>query len=194
MKYPIMLAVAASGAALSTPAAAVELVTNGGFESAVELEGWSHTDHHLHTFSGTQDPHTGNYDAAFGAGTDNEDTLSQTLATTSGQSYDFSFWLKNVGAPAFFSAAFGGTTLLTLTPTASFDYTRYSYRVTATSDATDITFRGSNPPDHLHLDDVSVTVAGGVPEPGVWGMMIVGFGTAGVAARTRRSRRAAVMA
>jgi hypothetical protein len=50
---------------------------------------------------------------------------------------------------------------------------------------------GTQPPFAL-LDGVSLT--GGVPEPATWGLMILGFGAIGVAARRRRAVTAAAAA
>ena len=61
-------------------------------------------------------------------------TLSQTIATTAGQTYTLSFWLQNEGSsPNDFSAIWNGQTLLSLTNAAQSGYTEYTYTVTATS-------------------------------------------------------------
>lgn len=42
------------------------------------------------------------------------------------------------------------------------------------------------------IDNVTVTFAGGVPEPSAWALMIAGFGAVGAAMRRRRSPRSAI--
>ena len=64
------------------------------------------------------------YAAAIGSmGADG--TLSQTIATTAGQTYTLSFWLQNEGSTGNdFKAIWNGQTLLSLTNAGQFGYTR----------------------------------------------------------------------
>ena len=127
--------------------------------------------------------------ANFGAAYESPDVLSQTLATTPGQTYTISFELAlHSGHYDAFSASFGGTTLLSLVNDESdFGYTLETFTATATSSSTLLSFAGRNTKGLWDLDNVSVT-ADGVPEPATWAMMLVGFGGLGAAMRSRRKQ------
>jgi hypothetical protein len=104
-------------------------------------------------------------------------TLSQTLATTAGDMYSVSFFLEQDSAPTTvgyvhaFSAAFGGTTMLSLTPTVAVpgtvgSFTEYTYTETASAASTTLAFAFENDDNYWSFDDVSVTqIASATPEP-----------------------------
>ena len=176
-----------AGAALlfATPAAAQELVTNGGFESG--LSGF------------TQFGSTGFDGVAAGGGTSGSagaffgsvgsvSGITQSLVTVAGASYLISFDLSNDGGtPNFFDVDFGSSQLFTATDSGSFGFTTYSTTAIATGASTILSFGFQQNPAFFHLDNVSVSaVNGAVPEPGTWAMMLVGFAGAGVALRRRR--------
>ena len=157
------------------------LVANPGFETG-DFTGW--------TLTGTSDavgdtvvasagfnswlPNSGTFFAALGAlGSDS--TLSQTIATTAGQSYTFSWFLGSDGStPSDFSAFWNGSTILSLvdapaTPgytrgTSTASYAFYSFTEVATSASTVIQFNSRNDQNFWALDDISVSVPA-VPEP-----------------------------
>jgi PEP-CTERM motif len=157
------------------------LVANPGFETG-DFTGWSLT--------GTSDavgdtvvasagfnswlPNSGTFFAALGAlGSDS--TLSQTIATTAGQTYTFSWFLGSDGStPSDFSAFWNGSTILSLvdapaTPgytrgTSTASYAFYSFTEVATSASTVIQFNSRNDQNYWAFDDVSVSLAA-VPEP-----------------------------
>ena len=87
-------------------------------------------------------------------------TLSQTIATTAGQTYTVSFWLEmQDGGANNFSALWNGQTVLSLTNVVnSFGYTEYTYTVTATSSTSTLEFSAAGSP--WFLDNVSVTQNG----------------------------------
>ena len=87
-------------------------------------------------------------------------TLSQTIATTAGQTYTVSFWLEmQDGGANNFSVLWNGQTLLALTNVLnSFGYTEYTYTVTATSSTSTLEFSAAGSP--WFLDNVSVTQNG----------------------------------
>ena len=181
------------GALAAAPAAAQNLVANGGFETG-DLTGWLSTpDTPGLTFGVDSDPnnvHSGTYGAFTGAGRPLA-TLSQTLAVAPGARYTFSFYLDNFfgrgddgTAPSAFTARWNGETLLGLVDTDHFGFTRFSYTVVADAATAEIEFGARHVPQYWGLDDVSVVRAGVVPEPGTWALLATGL--AGVAGVTRR--------
>ena len=175
--------------AFATPAAAQELVTNGGFETG-NFSGFTQTGNRESTFV-RRDPQlavSGAYGAAFGpAGSIGG--ITQTLATNAGQSYLISFDLVNFRGQStnFYDVLFGGVSLFSATNSAAFGYTNFSTTATAVGVSTDLAFNFRHDPSFFGLDNVSVTaVNGAVPEPATWAMMLVGFGAVGVSLRRRR--------
>jgi hypothetical protein len=189
-------------AALSAPACAAELVTNGGFESA-GFTGWSHTFNNLVGPISISDVHSGGQAAVFGSGEGFPDTLSQTLATVAGQNYTLTFWigsnivLQNAPVNAHFEAQLDGV-WFAWTNASDFGYEIYTGNFVAASNATVLSFTGYNNTGHYLLDDVSVVgqrsdysvggdlPGGGVPEPTSWALMTLGVGMAGFCLRRRR--------
>jgi hypothetical protein len=100
---------------------------------------------------------TTQYAAALGpAGADG--SLSQTLATTPGQTYTLEFWLANMSSGHDdFSAHWGSTTEMALVNQNTFGYTEYVFDVTTTSTSTLLQFDYLQDPTQWRLDDVSVT-------------------------------------
>ena len=198
MKSMRMLAAfaAMSVAAQATPAAAAELVTNGGFETG-DLTGWNVTGNHegaAGDFSGYT-PHSGN-DFAYLGDTSGTGSLSQLLTTAAGQTYTLSYYLASHGDNSTtFSALWNGQTIAgseLVNPNSNGIYTLFSFLVTGTGSDT-LTLLATDPPSYLALDDVSVTEAtGAVPEPATWAMMLLGF--VGIGAAVRRNRKPAGLA
>src|ERR1035438_1386721 len=158
------------------------LVTNCGFETG-DFTGWTMTGNSLNpgaNYFGVDafDANSGNYGAFMSqdfidGGTAPVD-LSQTLATTAGATYTVSFFLEQDTAPTLgythaFSATFGGSTLLSLTPTVALpgavgSYTQYSYAVTAATASTILNFSFENDDSYWSFDDISVAGTA-TPEP-----------------------------
>jgi|tagenome__1003787_1003787.scaffolds.fasta_scaffold19808900_1 hypothetical protein len=182
-------AVAIATIGLSAPAHAVELVTNGGFETG-NFAGWTQSGNTGFT-SVTSDAtyvHSGTYGAALGpVGSQGE--LSQLLNTVSGQTYNISFWLRNDGGtPNSFDAFFGSNHLLTTIDQGASAFFNYTYTATGSS-PTLLRFDFQQNPAFWGLDDVSVQgPAGAVPEPATWMTMLLGFAGIGAAMRFRRRR------
>lgn len=207
MKLFALGAIASIAIATAAPASAQNLVTNGGFEQYTALNaenepfaGWTQTANHLHSsiYVGASGANSANA-AAFGSVGGAPDTLSQALSTAAGATYSFSFKVRNaVDGGDGLTASFGGQKvfdLATVKQGSLASYTAFSYSLVAASNLTTISFTGFDGPSHLFLDDVSVTLvsaASAAPEPATWGLMILGFGAAGVA--LRRSRKKVALA
>ena len=195
MKASLILAGVAL--AFATPAAAQELVTNGGFETG-NFNGFTQTGNTGYT-TVTPAPlfvASGAYGATFGP-VGSTGGITQTLSTNAGQSYLISFDLQNLfgGTPNFYEVLFGGVSLFTATNSAAFGYTNFSTTATALGVSTDLAFNFRHDPTFFALDNVSVTaVNGAVPEPATWAMMLIGFGAMGVSMRRRRRTKTLLQA
>jgi hypothetical protein len=184
---------------------AANLVANPGFETG-DFTGWTVTGDGIlidSTF-----PNTGTYDAAFSALTTdhNPGVLSQTLATTAGQSYTLSFALLD-------EAGFSGDSFIVklgaFTQTITGDeaappgdlpslYAAESFTVPGadiSGASTVLSFEGLNFPNigiDWNLDDVSVTGAAvpGVPEPSAGALLLAALGVClGLVPMTRRRKQ-----
>jgi hypothetical protein len=153
------------------------LVMNGGFETG-DFTDWSlsgNTEYTMvtdKTFGSKADdsyvPHSGRYYALLGP-IGSPGTMSQTIDTTAGQSYTFSWWLASDGDVANqFSASWNGTQVFAQQDIPAQGYVQYSFTEEATSSSTMIQFSYRDDPGFLSLDDVSVTASistQAVPEP-----------------------------
>jgi flagellin len=171
-------------------------VINGDFETG-GFDGWSlSSNDDGFSFVGTDNPHAGTFGAELGQfSADGALALTQSIATTVGTTYTFSFWMTtqgggfNSGAPDHFAALFGGQTVLNLTDVADpTTYTLFSFSVVATSSSTVVEFDSYDDPWFLFLDDVHVT-ASVVPEPST--IILFGVGACGLGLRRRIRRRRA---
>jgi hypothetical protein len=155
-------------------AAQANIVTNPGFEIG-NFTGWALSGDTSFTFVDGFSPHSGSFGAFLGTsvGTPGPTgSITQTLATTVGVSYDIEFWLNTAVRPNFFSVSFDGIVLDSLTDITTSSsiplplYTLFSYTALASSASTDLVFTFQHDPWGWDLDDVSVAAATGVPEPG----------------------------
>jgi hypothetical protein len=163
--------------------ALANLVADPGFESCTE--GGTHPPGWSGNGTCALSPHSGNWAGFLGQ---SPGTLSQTIATTPGARYDFSFWLATDGSPgggiSDFSASFGGGQVLDLTNSPGFRYRLEEFAVTAPVASTMINFTGSSELFWL-VDDVSVTPA---PEPASLALLAAGLLGLGAAFRQKWGR------
>ena len=176
-------------ALVAAPQAMADIVTNGGFESTIDVgttnlsglqpASWTVTAPDLYTFdscgSNLTPTHSGNCVMEFGS--TSSATLAQTLSTMPGTAYTISFWLtedrSNQYAPSdMFSIAFGSSALSTFSNFGPLSYTQYTYTATATGTATTLTFSAYDVPALIGLDDVSVDpVTSSIPEPPAFALL-----------------------
>ena len=173
----------------ATGARADNLIANGGFETG-DLTGYSYSGN-LVGVGGTNaaapyGPATGNYNAYIGT-VGALGTISQVFADEVGVPLTISYQLADPqgGSPSQFTSQFDGATLSSLVNSAAFGYTTYSFDVTGTGSDT-LSFAASNSPSFFEIDDVNAVEDGAIadaPEPGVWGLLIVGIAIMGAALR-----------
>ena len=195
--------IAAVAMASAAPAAAVELLVNGGFETG-DTTGWFNPQHLA--VGGADAAHSGTHGLVMPLG---EGSLGQFVNTNIGDSYVLSFW---VSVPAvdptryreialFVAAANLQTNNYLGYPVAEnfdpFPYRQFvSQTYVADSNHSFINIFTSNTgygpyhsPADWYVDDVSFTgpAYAYVPEPGVWALLIAGFGLTGAALRRKRA-------
>src|SRR5262245_22728486 len=170
-------------------AAQANLVTNPGFETG-NFTGWALSGDTDFTAVDRFSPHSGSFGA--GLGTSFPDprfpitlpstgSITQTLATTVGVSYNIEFWLNTAVKPNFLSVSFGGIVLDSLTDITTSPsilpavYALFSYTALASSASTDLVFTFQHDPWVWDLDDVSVEAAAAVPEPGSLPLIVAGL-------------------
>jgi hypothetical protein len=191
IRCSLMFATAAAFS-VAYPAKA-NLITNGGFETG-DFSGWTvrGRDNDVVGSVPFVSPHSGNFQALFGVGSN---SITQNVATTPGRSYVIDFWL---GAKIFnqvegaVSVSWGDLTVVSqLTPPGIYSYTEYTFTVNALSPTTALQFQFSDPnitSNTYYLDDISVNPVGvGVPDAGST-LPLLGFASLGLVALRRKLR------
>lgn len=178
---------------LAAHAGGANLVTNGSF-STDDFSGWTLTPAlvgsdilvYPHDPSGDSGPSPTPEQFWFGASKGFDDTLSQTLVTTAGATYDLSFDLyMSAAGPGDFSASIDGTPLLSLTNSpGSNSWVEYEFAVTAPTSNTVLSFSGQNVPNWNGV--TAIDFATPVPEPSTYAMILAGLGMIGFVVFKRR--------
>ena len=185
-KASLALALLTVGAMVAAPAQAQNLVTNPGFETG-DFTGYTFSGPGM-VLNGSGFAHTGNYSADFN-GVGQFGHLSQSIATTTGATYNISFFLRNDGGPNNeFKVSFAGFQGVDVVNANVFPYTQYSFTTVATGPSSILQFDAFQNPSHWLLDDISVTAANPVPEASSvvsLGLMLL-LGLGGVAVSRRR--------
>jgi len=125
--------------------------------------------------------------------------MSQTIATTIGDSYTFSFYVSRNGdvpgtgpvGPGLggseFTASFGGSQVFDSVDTAIPNWTLESFSVVATGPSTVVEFTSVSPPGDYFVGDISVTDAGRAKVPEVGSTVgMLGAAMAGLALLRRK--------
>ena len=160
-------------------AAQANIITNPGFETG-NFTGWARSGDTSFTAVDDFSPHSGRF-SAFLSTSGSTGSITQTLATTVGVSYDIEFWLNTAFRPNFFSVSFDGIVLDSLTNITTSPsilpavYRLFSYTALASSANTDLVFTFRHDPWGWDLDDVSVEAATAVPEPGSLPLFVGGL-------------------
>jgi PKD repeat protein len=137
------------------------LVPNGDFGTG-DFTSWTLSGDNIYTFvdDGTYSgitPYLGTYEADLGAD-GSLGYLSQTLATTTGKSYQLSFWINDYyGYPNTFIVSWNDSPLFAQTNAVfAEDWTNIQLLVTATTNNSVLQFGFEDDYDYLGLDDISV--------------------------------------
>jgi hypothetical protein len=143
-----------------------ELVVNGGFENVLGPE-WTIVGGSTFRDDGTMIPavpsHSGSWHLALGTPFVDA-VITQSVPTTPGQSYTFSFWYFSSGqGPQDFHALWNGAEVYAEVNPPGHGYEQHTFTVTATGAYTTIQFLARNDPVWDGLDDVSLIPVGSIP-------------------------------
>lgn len=152
------------------PAAAANLIINGDFSAG--CTGWTVSSNFY------------NCSGAYGEGaTYDSGVLSQTFAATAGTQLVLSFDFASNSGYQF--VRFNGADVAGSFIAAPTALTTYNFNLGPALASNTLAFFGRNNPSYNYLDNVSV-IAGNVPEPSAWALLILGMASVGAAMRRRR--------
>jgi hypothetical protein len=161
----------------SGQAQALNLITNGGFETG-DFTGWTADANSYSMYIVTSPVNSGTYAAQIAGFDFDPNTLSQTVADTSGQSYLLSFWrFQDSGGPTGLDVTWNGTNVFHEvygTDYLGSPYTEFTAIVFGTG-SDSLIFSSFQNPAFTYLDDVSLTATSATPLPSTWTMLIAGF-------------------
>jgi hypothetical protein len=162
------------------------IVTNGGFESG-SFSGWAQSGNTEFTSvdlgSGAN---ASSHYASFGP-VGSLGSISQTLSTFAGGTYNLTYWLWADGTSySEFNVWWNGTQQVHwVTPNTGSVWTSYTLSgLTATGASTQLMFSLRDDPAFTRLDEIDVVASGAVPEPAT--MVLCGLGLAALALRRRK--------
>src|SRR5665213_1688397 len=154
-----ILAVLALAALAAVSALGQQLVQNGGFESN-NLTGWTASGNNVGAGVETSAAHSGNYGLEAG-NVGSLGFISQTVATTAGQSYVLSLWLNSPDGAITneIQVSWNGVILFDGINLGAIGWTNLSFVVKATNSSTVLKIGYRDDPTHLDVDDISVVPA-----------------------------------
>lgn len=165
------------------------IIVNGGFEEG--MTGWSVSgadDYDVSSYGGV---HGGSFNL-WGYDNDGYATLSQTVNTTIGELYNFSFWSRtnyDVAANILGYSFDNGATIFTVNRTTSWAETATSFIASSNSTTIEFYFQTDSGTGTWHFDDVSLVKNTAAPVPLPSAVILFGSGIAGIIGLRRRNNR-----